>query len=302
MVLDENTRLFAVVADKYQAEGNPEVVLKGCEDRIIQLPDLALLTTDDASARNEFPIGAEDRWNMPFSRYEILIRDTFGSELRLAITEMAEETQIIPVILGFSEGNVEAIGRLTDNGKSNTLNSFGYFEERWLLQKDGSHILAICVPHSSLAYSSPLQIHPKPNLYAALSELVFLLCRNMPAQKAVANEKVLRDSERIKQMLRYIQQNYAEALTLADIARSAMIGESECLRCFKGTIGMAPIQYVKRFRVQKAAELLSSTDERIADIGAQCGFQDSSYFTRSFREIKGMSPVEYRRLNGNGGE
>ena len=171
MVLDENTRLFAVVADKYQAEGNPEVVLKGCEDRIIQLPDLALLTTDDASARNEFPIGAEDRWNMPFSRYEILIRDTFGSELRLAITEMAEETQIIPVILGFSEGNVEAIGRLTDNGKSNTLNSFGYFEERWLLQKDGSHILAICVPHSSLAYSSPLQIHPKPNLYAALSEL-----------------------------------------------------------------------------------------------------------------------------------
>ena len=164
MVLDENTRLFAVVADKYQAEGNPEVVLKGCEDRIIQLPDLALLTTDDASARNEFPIGAEDRWNMPFSRYEILIRDTFGSELRLAITEMAEETQIIPVILGFSEGNVEAIGRLTDNGKSNTLNSFGYFEERWLLQKDGSHILAICVPHSSLAYSSPLQIHPKPNL------------------------------------------------------------------------------------------------------------------------------------------
>ena len=137
---------------------------------------------------------------------------------------------------------------------------------------------------------------------AALSELVFLLCRNMPAQKAVANEKVLRDSERIKQMLRYIQQNYAEALTLADIARSAMIGESECLRCFKGTIGMAPIQYVKRFRVQKAAELLSSTDERIADIGAQCGFQDSSYFTRSFREIKGMSPVEYRRLNGNGGE
>lgn len=171
MVLDENTRLFAVVADKYQAEGNPEVVLKGCEDRIIQLPDLALLTTDDASARNEFPIGAEDRWNMPFSRYEILIRDTFGSELRLAITEMAEETQIILVILGFSEGNVEAIGRLTSNGKSATLSSAGYFEERLLLQKDGSHILAICIPHSSLAYSSPLQIHPKPNLYAALSEL-----------------------------------------------------------------------------------------------------------------------------------
>ena len=96
-------------------------------------------------------------------------------------------------------------------------------------------------------------------------------------------------------MLRHIQRSFAEEITVADIARSALISESECLRCFRDTIGVPPIQYVKRYRVQRAAELLSATDRKIADIGAQCGFQDTSYFTRSFREIKGMTPGEYRR-------
>ena len=130
---------------------------------------------------------------------------------------------------------------------------------------------------------------------AALSELVFLLWQHLPKEKAVVSEKTLRDSERIKRMLRYVQQNYTEEISVADIAASASISQSECLRCFKSTIGIPPIQYVKRFRVQKAAELLSSTSQKIGDIGAQVGFLDTSYFTRSFREVKGMSPGEYRQ-------
>ncbi len=133
---------------------------------------------------------------------------------------------------------------------------------------------------------------------AALSELIFLLTRHLPGNVTAVSEKMLRDSERIKQMLRFIQQNYAEDITMADIAASAMIGQSECLRCFRNTIQIPPIQYVKRFRVQRAAELLSSTDRKIADIAAECGFQDASYFNRAFREIRGMTPGEYRQLVG----
>ena len=50
--------------------------------------------------------------------------------------------------------------------------------------------------------------------------------------------------------------------------------------------------------VTKAAELLLSTGRRVADIAAQCGFQDASYFTRTFREHRGCSPAEYRRNRG----
>ena len=130
---------------------------------------------------------------------------------------------------------------------------------------------------------------------AALSELVFLLASHSTTEAPFVSERVHRNGERIKQMLRYIQQNYAEELTVAGIAASALIGESEALRCFRETIGMSPIQYVKRFRIQKASELLTSTDEKAADIGAMCGFQDTSYFTRAFREIKGVSPGMYRQ-------
>ena len=51
--------------------------------------------------------------------------------------------------------------------------------------------------------------------------------------------------------------------------------------------------------MQKAAELLISTKHGVAEIGAQCGFLDASYFTKSFREWKGISPSEYRKSHPN---
>lgn len=127
-----------------------------------------------------------------------------------------------------------------------------------------------------------------------LSRLVFLLSGHRPAEKRPPSEKALRDGERIKIMLRFIQEHYSEELTAARIAQSAAVSESECLRCFKSMIGATPIQYVKQLRVQRAAELLESTAERVADVGAACGFQEMSYFARTFRELKGVTPRQYR--------
>lgn len=129
---------------------------------------------------------------------------------------------------------------------------------------------------------------------AALSQLIFLLSTHCPSAPLHPSEKALRDDGRIKTMLQYIQTHYAEELTTQAIAQSALISDSECLRCFHNTIGTTPIQYLKQFRIQKAAELLSNTNEKISDIGADCGFQDMSYFTKSFRTAKGCTPSEYR--------
>ena len=127
-----------------------------------------------------------------------------------------------------------------------------------------------------------------------LSRLVFLLCRHCPPERKGLSDKALRDSERIKAMLQFIQENYGEELTTEKIAKSAAISDSECLRCFRAMVGTTPIQYVKQLRVQKAAELLASTDRKIADIGALCGFQEMSYFAKTFRALKGCTPSAYR--------
>lgn len=131
-----------------------------------------------------------------------------------------------------------------------------------------------------------------------LSHFIFLLNRHLPAAFPIPSRQNLLDAERIKVMLQYIHDHYADEITLSKIARHAMISESECLRCFQKNIGISPIQYVKQYRIQKASEMLSATDQKISDIGVLCGFSDISYFIKSFKKAKGRTPGEYRKDNG----
>lgn len=128
-----------------------------------------------------------------------------------------------------------------------------------------------------------------------LSRLILLLTQHCPAAEKKLPERALRAGERIKTMLQYIQRHYGEPLTLADIARSAAVSENECLRCFRRMVGASPIRYLKQLRIQKAAVLLRTTDQKISEIGAACGFQEMSYFARTFRSLKGCTPGAYRR-------
>ena len=82
---------------------------------------------------------------------------------------------------------------------------------------------------------------------------------------------------------------------MRSIAAAASLSDSECLRCFRTSIGSTPIQYLKHYRLQQATSLLISTDKKITDIALSCGFQDVSYFTKSFREHLGTTPTQYRK-------
>lgn len=131
-----------------------------------------------------------------------------------------------------------------------------------------------------------------------LSELVYLLCSHLSPAICSVRSKNIRDAQRIKTMLAYIHTHYGSNLTTAVIAASASISESECLRCFRSTIGTTPIQYLKQYRIQQAARFLTETCQKVSDIAILCGFQDMSYFTRSFRAQMGCVPTEYRKTAG----
>jgi len=129
----------------------------------------------------------------------------------------------------------------------------------------------------------------------ALTALAWELKNHLPSGQESADAKTLRDSERLKRMLEYIDAHLTDPLTAGIIARSASISESECLRCFHTTIGVTPIQYLRRRRIQRAVQLLVSTKKKTADIAMECGFQDLSYFAKTFRIMEGCTPTEYRR-------
>lgn len=130
----------------------------------------------------------------------------------------------------------------------------------------------------------------------ALSECIGILRGRMPARRQIVSPAALREKERMKTMLRFIQQNFHEALTVGQIASSAAVSESECMRCFRDTIGAAPIAYLKNYRLQNAAGLLRATDVSVSEIGERCGFREMSYFSRAFRSLYGVTPSQYRNL------
>ena len=129
---------------------------------------------------------------------------------------------------------------------------------------------------------------------AALSEMIFQLVSHAPAVQAMP-KKALRNADRIKTMLQFIQEHYAEDISVEQVASSASISPSECLRCFHDMIGTTPNQYLRGQRLQRAAELLCGTTLQVTAIAAQCGFEDSSYFARTFKKRTGMTPTQYRR-------
>ncbi len=121
-----------------------------------------------------------------------------------------------------------------------------------------------------------------------------LITRHQPSSVRPST-KFQRNSERMKLMLEYIHSHYSEAVTLEQIAASASVSVSEALRCFRNGIGRTPFQYLKHFRMHQAEKLLETTDYKIVDIGIRCGFSEMSYFAKSFRELYGCTPSQYRK-------
>lgn len=108
-------------------------------------------------------------------------------------------------------------------------------------------------------------------------------------------EKIWRDELRIKKALSFIEGSFDTALTIEDIAASANLGVSSCLRLFRSALGTTPVRYLVKLRLQKAAEeLLRGENRSIAEIAYSCGFSDASYFNRCFRKAYGKTPSAFR--------
>lgn len=104
-----------------------------------------------------------------------------------------------------------------------------------------------------------------------------------------------RNLDTLKQMLSFVHTQYSERITLEAIAAAGGVSRSRCCQIFKKYIGRSPNDYVTSFRLEKAAELLRSTDQMVTEVAFSCGFNSASYFAEVFSRQKGYSPKEYRQ-------
>lgn len=130
-----------------------------------------------------------------------------------------------------------------------------------------------------------------------LSSLFCILLRiqEQAAGEAAQSTSGIRLEHRMHLLLDYIHAHYSEHISLEDLARAAAISKTEVMRCFKGIISKSPVRYLKEYRLRQAAYLLVHTERSVQQIGESCGFEDSSYFAKSFRALYRITPTEYRR-------
>ena len=104
----------------------------------------------------------------------------------------------------------------------------------------------------------------------------------------------IRKQERMQKMIAFIHSNYSDSILLGDIAKAAGVSEGECCRCFRDTIHESPNQYLIKYRISRACEMLTDTSVPVTEIAFDCGFNDTSHFIDYFRKRTGMTPLEYR--------
>lgn len=99
---------------------------------------------------------------------------------------------------------------------------------------------------------------------------------------------------KLKTVLKYIRENFAENVTLEDMAAVAGFSEKYFCKFFKDMTGTTPVSYLMAYRVERAARKLLGSDLSITQIAFDCGFNDLSYFIKTFKAFKNVSPKEYR--------
>ncbi len=120
-----------------------------------------------------------------------------------------------------------------------------------------------------------------------------LLVEHFPHQPLPAASD-LTEYERIRKILSYIEQNYMNPITLAEVAEHIHLCESECTRLFKRHMNTTLFSFLQEYRIERSLEYLS-THESISNIAGKTGFSDSNYYSKVFSKIKGCSPREYRK-------
>lgn len=128
-------------------------------------------------------------------------------------------------------------------------------------------------------------------------DLIVILLRGYI--KKIYNESELKSKmlllERFKDVIDYIENNFTEKIDLEKLSKIAGFSKGHFCRLFKQITGMSAIDYINNLRINKAFDLLKNSDLNITEIAVSCGFSDSNYFSRIFKNHKKISPMQMKK-------
>lgn len=146
------------------------------------------------------------------------------------------------------------------------------------------------------SYTNPLSCFEVVADFAAIMKLLY---ENFDVKDSSGAGNAL-ELTLLRTMIRYIEQHYAEGITLGDIAASGACCKSRCSLLFKKYLKDTPISYTTKLRLQKSLSSLLNPGKSITDTAYEYGFCGASYYCETFKKYYGVSPLAYRKIHGDG--
>lgn len=140
-------------------------------------------------------------------------------------------------------------------------------------------------------YSASTDIGAKLRLCEKLLQLLSIIANEYSTDRAKADDDV--HMLHVRVAIEFIHINYTKKFTLDQIARSIFIDKYTLCREFKRATGQTVVEYANSYRVQKAARLISS-GRNVAEAAHECGFENLSFFTRTFKKYMGILPSSFK--------
>ena len=103
-------------------------------------------------------------------------------------------------------------------------------------------------------------------------------------------------SAKTAEAIKYILENYSDpSFAVSDVAEAVGISQMHLRRLVKAKVNMSPVQYVTHLRIEKAKNILQTSNLMISEVASISGFTDQYYFSREFKSVVGISPTEYKK-------
>ena len=141
--------------------------------------------------------------------------------------------------------------------------------------------------------------HEKVELYELKIQRLLLeiwelmLPEALEATRGETDGAAIKRVARVKKAIDYIEANFAEQISLDELAGVCGLSRSEFCRCFKNIMQNTPMEYLARTRIRKSLPLLLSREHSVTETALACGFAGSSYFAECFKKYMFCSPLEY---------
>lgn len=250
------------------------------------------------------------------SHYEILYIESGSRTISLNEAKYIELNQntialLPPNIIHATKSNSETQSRILINISADLINEIAEFSSNHILSGFETMFLPLTTYDIKIikhhfqqlidmqsSPSSPLKV---ASIKIALAALLMTLANiNYNLQKNI--EMCGTQSENSINMdglIKYISEYYYRDITLSELAHKVSMSEQHLIKTFAEKYQTTPIKYLNTFRIVTAQRLLESNTMNVTEVAASCGFNSNAHFSRSFKQITGITPKEYQLQSKN---